>query len=124
MTFVAGEQALSAWMAENAYVSWVIHNEPWELEDELIAALDLPLNLRGNTHQPVPLRTDRSTCPLRPAGRGVASRAQSRHRRRTPGKDNSALTATVTATPLHTEPARPITTPRTALPWRADQRPG
>jgi hypothetical protein len=48
ITFVEGEQALSAWMTENAYVSWVIRHCPWELEDELIAALDLPLNLQGN----------------------------------------------------------------------------
>jgi hypothetical protein len=48
MTFVEGERRLSAWMAENAYVSWVVRNKPWELEDDLIAALDLPLNLQGN----------------------------------------------------------------------------
>jgi hypothetical protein len=39
---------LSEWMAENAFVSWVVREAPWELEDELIAALDLPLNLKGN----------------------------------------------------------------------------
>jgi hypothetical protein len=50
MTFVQGEQALSAWMTENAYVSWVVRDSPWELEDELITALDLPLNLQGNKH--------------------------------------------------------------------------
>ena len=49
MTFVEGEQALSAWMAENAYVSWVVRTRPWELEDYLIAALSLPLNLKGNS---------------------------------------------------------------------------
>jgi hypothetical protein len=48
MTFVKGEQALSAWMAKNAYVSWVVRACPWELEDSLIAGLDLPLNLKGN----------------------------------------------------------------------------
>lgn len=48
-TFIEGEQALSAWMAENAYVSWVVRDNPWELEDSLIAALDLPLNLVGNS---------------------------------------------------------------------------
>jgi len=48
MSFAEGEQALSAWMAENAYVSWVAREWPWELEDELIATLDLPLNLQGN----------------------------------------------------------------------------
>jgi hypothetical protein len=37
MTFVEGEQALSAWMAENAYVSWIVRQRPWELEDNLIA---------------------------------------------------------------------------------------
>ena len=51
-TFVAGEQALSAWMADNAFVSWVIRERPWELEDELIAAVDLPLNLEGNSRNP------------------------------------------------------------------------
>jgi hypothetical protein len=49
-TFVEGEQALSAWMAANAYVSWVVRDRPWELEEELIAGLDLPLNLQGNPH--------------------------------------------------------------------------
>jgi hypothetical protein len=48
MTFVEGEHALSAWMAENAFVSWIVREQPWELEDDLIAALDLPLNLMGN----------------------------------------------------------------------------
>jgi hypothetical protein len=37
-------------MAENALVSWVEHDEPWELEEELIATLDVPLNLQGNAH--------------------------------------------------------------------------
>jgi hypothetical protein len=48
MTFAVGEDALSAWMAQNAYVSWVARDSPWELEDSLLAALDLPLNLMGN----------------------------------------------------------------------------
>lgn len=47
-TFVGGEQALSAWMDKNALVTWVVRERPWELEDELIARLDLPLNLEGN----------------------------------------------------------------------------
>ncbi len=47
-TFVGGEHALSTWMGENALVSWVVRERPWELEDELIARLDLPLNLEGN----------------------------------------------------------------------------
>jgi hypothetical protein len=50
LTFVEGEQALSSWMAENACVSWVVRERPWELEAELIASLDLPLNLQANSH--------------------------------------------------------------------------
>ena len=56
MTFVEGEQPLSSWMAENAYVSWVVCGRPWELDDESIAELDLPLNLQGT-------RTAASTPP-------------------------------------------------------------
>jgi hypothetical protein len=37
-------------MAENAYVSWAVRDRPWKLEDELIGALDLPLNLQGNRY--------------------------------------------------------------------------
>jgi hypothetical protein len=36
-----------------AYVSWIVCQQPWELEDNLIAALDLPLNLMGNAHNQV-----------------------------------------------------------------------
>lgn len=64
MTFVQGEQALSAWMNENAYVSWVVRDHPWELEAELIAALDLPLNLQRNrrNHFHCALTQARATC--------------------------------------------------------------
>jgi hypothetical protein len=49
-TFSDGEQVLSAWMAENAFVTWVVHPEPWKLEEELIQKLSLPLNLDQNRH--------------------------------------------------------------------------
>jgi hypothetical protein len=48
-TFVGGEQLLSAWMAENAFVSWLVREQPWDLEETLIHQLDLPLNLMGNS---------------------------------------------------------------------------
>ncbi|MGY1829009.1 GIY-YIG nuclease family protein [Geodermatophilus sp. SYSU D01180] len=48
-TFIEGEQALSTWMADHASVSFVEHERPWELEDQLITTLDLPLNLDGNS---------------------------------------------------------------------------
>ncbi|MER5383855.1 GIY-YIG nuclease family protein [Streptomyces sp. NPDC002688] len=51
MTFgKAGEATLSQWMAENARVCWIEHDEPWTLESELITQLDLPLNLDQNRH--------------------------------------------------------------------------
>jgi hypothetical protein len=46
-TFAGGEAVLNQWMADNALVSWLVHPEPWLLEDKLIAALDLPLNVQA-----------------------------------------------------------------------------
>ncbi|WP_242453771.1 GIY-YIG nuclease family protein [Mycolicibacterium sp. P9-64] len=43
-TFAGGEAILNQWMADNALVSWLVHPEPWLLEEKLIAAFDLPLN--------------------------------------------------------------------------------
>ena len=67
MTFAGGEQVLSSWMAGNAYVSWVVRQQPWELEDDLITALDLPLNLMGIKHNQFhPVLTQvRATCVAR-----------------------------------------------------------
>jgi hypothetical protein len=39
-------------MADNALVCWVVQQEPWKLEDLLVATLDLPLNLQGNSRHP------------------------------------------------------------------------
>jgi hypothetical protein len=47
-TFADGEQLLSAWMSQNAFVSWLIRERPWKLEHHLITTVDLPLNLEGN----------------------------------------------------------------------------
>lgn len=50
-----GEARLSAWMAENAAVSWMEHPEPWLLESELIEhGPVLPLNVRGARHDFAP----------------------------------------------------------------------
>ena len=48
----AGEKALSTWMADHARVAWLIHLEPWVIEDEAIERLNLPLNLKGNESNP------------------------------------------------------------------------
>jgi hypothetical protein len=48
MTFSTGEQRLSDWLAENARVVWTVCDQPWRLEEELIAGLNLPVNLDQN----------------------------------------------------------------------------
>jgi hypothetical protein len=52
MTFADGEERLSEWLARNALVAWMIKNEPWEVEAELIQAISLPLNLQHNEQHP------------------------------------------------------------------------
>lgn len=52
MTFGEGEQVLSAWMAENAFVSWVVTEEPWRVEAGVIRTTCVPLNLDQNRAHP------------------------------------------------------------------------
>lgn len=47
-----GESKLSAWLAENAYVTWMVCPEPWLVEEELVATLSLPLNLDRSGRHP------------------------------------------------------------------------
>lgn len=48
MTFSAGEQILSEWMGQNAFVCWVECDEPWSTEEYAINRLFLPLNIDQN----------------------------------------------------------------------------
>lgn len=50
MHFGVGEQDLSRWMDHNAFASWFSDPEPWLLEEKILTALDLPLNLDQNHH--------------------------------------------------------------------------
>ena len=52
MTFGAGEKVLSQWMGENAFVCWVEHPMPWDIEPTLIRELLPPLNLATNKSHP------------------------------------------------------------------------
>lgn len=52
LTFAAGEDILSAWMEKNAFVTWIEHPFPWELEADLITKLSPPLNLEHNKTHP------------------------------------------------------------------------
>ncbi|MHA2330034.1 MAG: GIY-YIG nuclease family protein [Candidatus Hodarchaeales archaeon] len=47
-----GEEILSNWMGNNAFISWVEHNAPWEIESQLLHSLSLPLNLQDNRSHP------------------------------------------------------------------------
>jgi hypothetical protein len=48
MTFSTGEKRLSDWLEHNARVVWMVCDQPWVLEEELIGALNLPINLDQN----------------------------------------------------------------------------
>lgn len=51
MTFTnLGEQFLDQWMEDNAFVCWVEHDEPWEIEQTLLKTLSCPLNIQDNGH--------------------------------------------------------------------------
>ena len=50
MTFCEGEDVLSNWMNDNAFVSWIVTPEPWITEAELIASESLPLNIDQNAN--------------------------------------------------------------------------
>jgi len=52
ITFHEGEDKLSEWMRDNAFVTWIVHPEPWKLEEYAIKNLSLPLNLRDNEKHP------------------------------------------------------------------------
>ncbi|MFE1664090.1 GIY-YIG nuclease family protein [Microbacterium sp. P02] len=55
----AGEVALSEWMARHARVAFLEHAAPWEVEPELIAAVNVPLNIDHNSSKPY-YRTNRA----------------------------------------------------------------
>jgi len=60
MTFThVGEQWLDDWMERNAFVCWVEHKTPWELEEKLLHSLSLPLNIEGNRHHPFAVELSR-----------------------------------------------------------------
>jgi hypothetical protein len=71
MTFIEGERRLSAWMADNTYVTWVESPEPWATEQELIGAVDLPLNLDQNRHNTFHADLTRRRARARAAARAL-----------------------------------------------------
>lgn len=51
-TFADGEQILSQWFEDNAFVAWVVDPKPWILEKTAIGEVSLPLNLDMNETHP------------------------------------------------------------------------
>jgi hypothetical protein len=47
-----GEQWLDQWMERNAFVCWVEHERPWDLEHLVFEKVSLPLNIQDNSHNP------------------------------------------------------------------------
>ena len=52
LTFADGEPELTLWFKKNAYVTWLVHAEPWILEKSLIEQVSLPLNIDMNKAHP------------------------------------------------------------------------
>lgn len=52
MKFSTGEQVLSAWIRDHARVTWIVHPEPWLVEEAAIEHLYMPLNLDQNSVHP------------------------------------------------------------------------
>jgi len=46
--FGDGEERLSEWISHNAFVTFQTCEEPWDVEEEAISTLLLPLNIRDN----------------------------------------------------------------------------
>jgi GIY-YIG catalytic domain-containing protein len=57
-TFSEGEQRLSEWMAENAFVCWLEDAEPWLIERAAYRALRHPAQPRPEQAQPLPPRAN------------------------------------------------------------------
>jgi hypothetical protein len=50
MTFGAGEKTLDDWLGRSARIAWMVCDEPWKTEEDLIRTVSLPLNLDQNRH--------------------------------------------------------------------------
>lgn len=69
--FGRGESVLNDWLDANARACWAEHATPWKAEADVIAALDLPLNLEHNSGHPFSPR-------LRTLRQAARSQARSR----------------------------------------------
>lgn len=70
-----GEQWLDDWLDDNALLFWRTVEQPWLLEEEIIASVSCPLNLRGNENHPFSraLRDLRSTAIAEARSNAIAA---------------------------------------------------
>jgi hypothetical protein len=50
LTFNKGEEVLSNWLKDNAFVTWVVDDDPWNHEKKIINELNPRLNIKHNNH--------------------------------------------------------------------------
>lgn len=66
-----GEETLSQWMSDNAFVAWHTHSRPWDVEEGIFRLVNLPLNIKDNARNPfrVELEMARAELGRRAKGR-------------------------------------------------------
>ena len=90
-----GEQWLDDWMEENAFVCWVKHPAPWEVEKEIIENVSLPLNIRDNDHPfAKQLSAMRSEAKRVAKEMPIANEDNQQRKKKSKGDDNSKLEKT------------------------------
>ena len=82
MTFThAGEQWLDQWLEENAFVCWMEHPAPWEVEKELLQSISCPLNIQDNQYHPFSSKLSGLRKDARHIARGLPIAAEDNQQR-------------------------------------------
>lgn len=90
MTFThLGEQWLDRWMEENAFVCWLEHQAPWELEQKMFGMLSLPLNIKGNKSHSFSAGLSTLRRVAIKSARDMAIASEDNQNRRVKGEDNA-----------------------------------
>jgi hypothetical protein len=86
-----GEQWLDNWMERNAFVCWVRHSKPWDIEANIFRELDLPLNIQHNRDHPFASELSQARCDASAQAKACPIVDQHNQRRRVvpPGKHRS-----------------------------------
>lgn len=66
------EESISEWMSHNAYVVWAEHPKPWVVEPDIIATVNLPLNIDHNSQHPFSVQLRALRADARKRARSLA----------------------------------------------------